>query len=344
MSNMTPFSIQKEMATGAWKPNIYLSNMAMAFFQEMSYFVADQVFPVIPVQLPSASYITFSKEDLMRDDVRKKPLYGSVDPAAIGNQSNTYNCEIDQLILGNDEFQAITFQRSGIPGASDPRTGRVRTAVEKSKIHNDRIWAEKFFKPGVWVKDMEGTADAPGSDQFYQFDNGNSDPVRFVGNQIVEMKKESSVKPNKIVLGAEVFVALQNHEAILERIKYQGSAANPASVTEKILAELFGVDKVVTAWASYNKKPVGGSDIDFIVDPKGMLLTYAPDHAAIDVPSAGYTFAWDILGAGTHMALTQFKGPQATHTEYLEGIAAYDMKQTCKDLGFYFGKCVGSAE
>ena len=183
MSIMTPMSIQKEMATGTWKPNIFLSNMAMAFFQEMSYFVADQVFPVIPVQLASSNYIEFSKEDLMRDDMKKKPLFGSVDPAVIGNSDHTYNCEIDQLILGHDEFQAINFARSGIPGASDPRAGRVRTAVEKSKIHNDRIWAEKFFKPGVWAKDMEGTADAPGSDQFYQFDNGNSDPARLLSSR-----------------------------------------------------------------------------------------------------------------------------------------------------------------
>ena len=76
MSGMTPQKLEYEIAKGAFKPNIYLTNLSMAYFQDASRYVAKDIFPICPVQLSSARYYIFSKEDLLRDNVQRKPMFG----------------------------------------------------------------------------------------------------------------------------------------------------------------------------------------------------------------------------------------------------------------------------
>ena len=125
-------------------------------------------------------------------------------------------------------------------------------------------------------------------------------------------------------------------------VKYGGSTANPATVTENVLAQLFEVEQVFVVESAHNKAPQGAPDADmeYICDPKGMLLCYTTNSPAIDEPSAGYTFTWDMLGNGQWMAVTNYLGAPATHSEFVEGICAFDMKQVCPDLAVYFKDCV----
>ena len=71
-------------------------------------------------------------------------------------------------------------------------------------------------------------------------------------------------------------MSLKNHQAILERVKYGGTTANPASVTENVLAELFGVEKLVVLRSIANKAAMGAdADMQFIGDPDAFLASYA---------------------------------------------------------------------
>ena len=82
------------------KPNMYLSNMSMAYFADPKDWVAPALFPICPVSLTSSYYYEFLNGDLARDQVRRKPAYGKVDPAVMGHTDHTYSCEVDQIIFG----------------------------------------------------------------------------------------------------------------------------------------------------------------------------------------------------------------------------------------------------
>lgn len=66
------------------------------------------------------------------------------------------------------------------------------------------------------------------------------------------MNQQTGRMPNRLGLGINVFNALKVHPGILERVKYGGSTANPASVTENVLAQLFGVEKIVRLFLRCN--------------------------------------------------------------------------------------------
>lgn len=335
----TNAGIQSQIAKG-WKPNNYLTNLSMAYFANPADFVATKIFPICPVAQSASYYYKFSKADLARDNVSRKPAFGKVQPAIMGQTDDTYKCEVDQIIVGIDQIGTLDFQRSHAPGVADPRKAKVRFATEQMLLHQDILFAKNFFKAGVWNNEYAGVASTPSGKQFLKFSDSNFDPVHFFDQLKTEIKKNGRRTPNKLALGIEAFNALKIHGDIVERVKYTGSSANPAIVNEKVLAELFGIKEVVVLESTYNSASIGGENMDFICDPKGALLCYATDAPAIDEPSAGYIFTWDMLGNGQPVAFDQYEGEKGTHSEYIEGIMSSDMKKTCDDLAIYLKECV----
>jgi hypothetical protein len=329
------------IAKGVFKPHIYLTNLALAFFQNAEGFVSRKMFPVVPVPISTGRFYEFDKGDLARDNVRRKPEFGKVAPAIFGKSDHIYKCEVDQIITGIDQISSLDLQRTNAPGAIDPRRGKTRFIAEQMNIHLDDVWAGQYFNPESWGNVWEGTGATPGASQFYYFDNDNSDPVRLFNALSTTMLQLGLRKPNKICMGVNVFGALQTNQTILERIKYQGSEANPADVTANVLAQLFKVQEIVVAESVINRSSIGeADDLQFICDPNSLLLVYTTNAPSIDEPSAGYTFTWDMLGNGQYLAVQQYLGEPATHTEFIEGLLCTSPQVTCKDLGVFMKNAV----
>lgn len=323
------------------KPNKFLTNISIAHFQNDSFYAARKVFPIVRVPLQAAHYNIFGKGDLARDDMRDKPIFGKVEPSIISQSEDTYSCKEKQIILGIDQIGANNTARMGVPGVADPRLAKTRVIAEKMNIHLDAMFANSFFKSGVWSNEYTGTESDNSGKNFIKFDNGNSDPVKLILDLKREMLRQSRRRPNKLTLGANTFDALTQHPAIMERIKYTGTTANPAVVTERVLAELFGVEDVLVLESTYNAAAVGEeTKMEFICEPKGALLSYAPSTASIDEPSAGYIFAWDMGLGGDLYYVDSYEGEKGTHTEYVEGMASLDMKKTGDDMAVYLKDCV----
>lgn len=332
--------IQTRIMKG-WKPNRYLTNMSQAYFANPGDWVATRIFPICPVQLTTSFYYTFLKGDLARDNVRRKPAYGKVDPAVMGHTDDTYKCEVDQIITGIDQIGTLDYQRSNSPASIDPRRSKVRFAAEQMNLHLDVQFAKNFFQPGVWANEMNGVDNAPGGNQFLKFSNANFDPVHFFNARRREIKLSGRREPNKLALGYDAYIALTEHPDILERVKYTGSTANPAVVTRQVLAQILQIEEVAVLESTYNvAEPGQKDDMQFICDSTGALLCYATPTPAIDEPSAGYIFTWDMLGNGSWMATDQFEGEGGTHTEFIEGLMSTDMKKTADDLACYMKNCV----
>lgn len=332
-------SIAADIAKG-WKPNNYLTNMSVVYFQPDDWFVSPFVFPILPVQLSTSYYYIFDKGDLARDNVQRKPEFGKVTPMMFGSKQELYSCEVDQIIVGIDQISTLNYQRSAAPGIIDPRRAKVRIATEQLKLHMDRVFADGYFKSGAWTNEWAGVTTTPSGKQFYKFSDSNCDPVKFIGDRRVEMMREGRRKPNVLALGVEAYEALKNNASILDRVKYSGSTANPATINANVLAQLFEIDRVVVLNSTYNKGGYGSTSMDFVCDSKGALLAYAAPNPAIDEVSAGYTFAWDMLGNGQYLAFDQYEGEKGTHTEFIEGLTSYTSKKVCDELGVFMKECV----
>lgn len=335
---MNTSKINAQIAKGAFRPHTALTNMALAYYQDAQNYFAKGIFPICRVRQSSDNYYVFNKEDLLRDSWQRKPAYGKVMPTVISEHTETYNCQVDQMIMGVDLIRQTDIDRRQDPSIADPRKQRTKTIAEQANIHQDRVFAEKFFKAGVWANEWAGVDNtAPNGKEFIKFSNGNSDPIKFIAEQKLSVHKQTGRTPNKLALGANVFTALTQHPGILERVKYSGSTANPAMVTRNVLAQLFGVDELVVLMSIYNKAKMGAdADMSFIGDPNAMLLAYATNTPSVEEPSAGYIFTWDMLGDGQILPIRQYPGEPGTDTEYIDGLMAYDIRKTADDLAVFF--------
>lgn len=337
MSNISPAQISAQIAKGQFRPHTALTNMAQAYYQNAANYFARAIFPICRVSLSADNYYIFNKEDLLRDGWQRKPAYGKVMPVVVSETTATYNCKVDQIIMGIDEIRQTDLNRRQGPGLKDPRQQRTRTIAEQSNIHQDRLFADAFFKSGVWTNEWTGVdTTATEGKQFIKWSNDNSDPIKFIADQKLEMHQQTGRTPNKLAIGANVFNALRQHPAILERVKYGGSTANPASVTKNVLAQLFEIDELVVLMSIMNQAKQGAeADMQFIGDPDAVLLAYATSAPSVDEPSAGYIFTWDMLGDGQMLPIFHYPGENGTHSEYVEGLMAYDMRKTADDLAVF---------
>lgn len=332
-------TIKKALSNG-WTPNRYLTNMSVAYFQPDDWFVSPFIFPILPVQLSNGLYKVFSKADLARDNMARKPEFGKVTPMMFGSDQQSYSCEVEQVIIGLDQISTLDYSRSGIPGISDPRKAKVRIATEQAKLHMDVLFANGYFKSGIWTNEWTGVASNPSTSQFVHFDDANFDPIHFFGARRTEMMKAGRREPNVLALGVEAYEGLKQNPDILDRVKYSGSTANPATINTNVLAQLLEIERVVVLKSVYNKGAYGVEDMDFVCDSKGALLAYAAPNPAVDEVSAGYTITWDMLGTGNYLVFDQWEGEKGTHTEFIEALMSCTPKKVCDDLGMFMKNCV----
>lgn len=330
-------NVSKSIVGGGFKPHRFLTNMSVAYFQEESDFVAPSIFPVVPVQLSSGQIRIFNRGDLARDNFQEKPEFGSVNPAQLSTDRTDYNVRVDQMIMGIDEIQQVNNNRLNLPGSVNPMIGRTRAMAEQAKLHMDAMWAQKFFQTGVWENEYSGNAtDNLDGKKFKKLSNKDTDPLALF-NTLKRMRQPWMRRRfNTLVLGTDAYDCLCMHPVILERIRYGASAANPATVTENVLAQLFGVSTVKVLESTMNMAAPGeAEDMQFICDPKSMLFAYVDPNPSVDSPTAGLTLSWDPTGNGQPLVVQQFEGRPSDHANYMEALCAYDMKITCNDMGLF---------
>lgn len=309
-----------------------LTNISVAYMQDESSFIADKVFPRIPVKKQSDVYFVYNKGDFFRDEARVR---GGASESVGGEYgveaANPYYCKLHAF------HKDVTEQdRANYDEPLDADEDATDFVTQKMLIRREVEWASKYFAPAVWTTQVQGVPATPGAGQTLQWDVATSDPISTINNQAVLMASQTGFKPNKLVLSPFVFYALKNHEDILDRIKY----TQKGIVTTDLLATLFEVDQVHVAWGVVNAANQGAAvdDIDFIMG-KHALLCYANPRPAIKKPSAGYIFTWTgLLGSGAYgnRIVRLPMDMLGLGTERIEGEVAFDAKVIAQDLGVFF--------
>ncbi len=310
-----------------------LTNISVAYMQDASNFIADKIFPVIPVQKQSDLYFIYNRDDFFRDEAK---LRAKGAESAGGDydieQSPPYFCRKWAYHTDINEEDVVNAD-----APLRPRQDATEFVSQKLLLRRENMWAQKFFQPGIWARETQGV-DTTGSvtdTTFIQFNNPTSDPIGYFAKERTRMAETTGYKPNTLVFSPHVFEALKNHPEILDRIKY----TQKGIVTLDLMASLFEVDNIYIPWAVQNTKPKGvaGGELSFVMG-KHALLAYVEKNPGIKKPSAGYTFAWTGLkGAGAlGNRIVRIPMPWlGMDTERIEAEMALDMKTVAGDLGTF---------
>lgn len=307
-----------------------LTNISVAYMQDANNFIADKVFPIIPVQKQSDTYFVYNRDDFFRDEAAER---------AKGTESAGGDYDVEQAppyFCKKWAFHADVTEEDRV-NADDPlkpNEDATEFVSQKLLIRRENLWAQQYFRTGVWGKEIQAVDTAPTGDQILQFDNHASDPIGVITKQNVQMAENTGYKANTLVLSPYAYNALKNHPDVLDRIKY----TQKGIVTLDLLATLFEVERVFVPWAvqaTSKKGTEGKTPLSFIMG-KHALLLYVEKNPGLKKPSAGYTFAWTGLkGAGAFgNRIVRIPMPWlGMDTERIEGEMAFDMKVVAADMG-----------
>lgn len=312
-----------------------LTNISVAFRQSQDAFIADKVFPVVPVQKQTDSFFTIPRGAMLRDQFEKKAPGAAPAKATYNYGTDTYRADI--YALGTqvaDEIRA----NADSPLRLDQDMTELLT--QQGLIRKERLWAEQFFAAGVYAGDVAGVASAPGASQFLQWNDAASTPIEDIRAGKRRVHARTGYRPNKLVLGREAFDVLLDHPDIVGRLD-RGQTSGAAMVMKDALAALFEVQEVLVMDAIWNSAVEGAADSLGFIGGKAALLVYAPASAGLMTPSAGYTFSWTGLMGGGALGMNMRRiRDERLMSDELVAQMAFDQKLISGDLGSFFATCV----
>jgi hypothetical protein len=322
-----------------------LTNILVGYMQPESAFVADKVFPNIPVTKQADAYFEYDRDDWNLDEMEERAPGAESAGSGYELGTNAYYAPVKAL------HKDIPDQLRG--NADDPlNLDRDATMFlsHKFRLNRERRWAARYFTTGVWTFQADGVdsgATAAGSfdptnlssNDKLRWNDGASNPIEDMRQGMTKMQERTGFRPNKLVLGRPVFDVLVDHPDFIARMD-RGQTQGAAMANRAAIAAILELDEVVVMDAIYNsakKKGTTDTETNAFIGGKHAGLYYANPTPSVLTPSAGYTFSWTGYLAATQQG-ARMKKFRMEHlaSDRVEIEAAYDQKLVGADLGYFF--------
>lgn len=315
--------------------NAALTNISVAFMQEDNSFVADRVFPIVPVPKQSDRYFVYNKGDFFRSEAQLRAP-GSASAGSGFSIDNTPSYFADVYAIHKDIDDQI---RANSDAAINPDRDATLYVTQQLLLRRELTWANTFFAAAAgWTGSTTGGNVAVGNLLNGAWSAAGSTPIEDIDRQQDAMQRLTGYRPNKLVVGTQVHRVLKNHPDVLDRIRY----TQEGIVTEQLLASLLGVDEYMVARATNNTAASGAADVMAMVAVQtSALLCYSAPNPGLMTPSAGYMMAWNgLLGAGPSGNRIKRFRMEHLASDRIEGELAFAAEQVSTELGCYFDQVV----
>lgn len=324
--------------------NTPLTQISIAYLQDLDGFIADEVFPSIPVQKPSDRYYVYPRDAWNRIDA--KPRAPASESAGSGwTVDNTPNFSCVVYAIHHDIDDQIRATADAILNLDRDATEYVSRQLMLKK---EKLWTQRFFSTGVWTgstgthagangADLTGDNVGTGANQFKRWDQAGSTPIQDIWGQAIGMAGKTGFRPNTLTFSPATLNSLVNHADVIDRIKY----TQRGIATVDILAALFNIDRVLVPWVSENTAAEGAALAQDFMYGKNAMLSYAAPSPSLMQPSAGYTFSWaGLFGAGPlGQRISSFR-VEILRSDRVEGEMGFDQKLVASDLGVFFSSTI----
>jgi len=310
-----------------------LTNISVAYLQNQDNFIADKVFPVIPVDKKSNKFFTYTKNDWFRDEAQRRA--GGTESAGGGYGLSTGSYSADVFAFHKDVDDQTLYN-------SDTPLNPLREATEfvtrRLMLRKEVQWNTDFFAGSVWNNDYDGVSGTPSTNEVKQWsDYAASDPIDDIEDAKSGILSTTGMEANTLVLGYDVFRSLKNHPDIVDRIKYTSSQ----TVTADMLAAMFDIPRVIVSKGVKATNNEGGTAAYSFTSGKKALLCHVAPTPGLLTPSAGYSFSWTGVsgGLGATVGTSQFR-MESLKADRIEAEMAFDNKVIASDLGWFWDTVV----
>lgn len=300
-----------------------LTTISVAYLQDENNYVADKVFPMVPVNNRSDVYFTYNKDDFRRGNLIIRPP--STESAGGG-----YRIDAEQTYRAKVYGWHVDISDQVRDNADDPLNQDADAAkfiMQTLLIGREKLWSDTYFTTGVWGTDLVGGTG------FTKWSAANSDPEADIDDQKIAILQNTGKKANTLVVDLATHLRLKKHPLVQERFKYTSSD----SITTAMLAAFFEIDRYLVGMASHNAAAEHATASNQMILGDNALLAYVAPQPRLMEPSAGYIFTWKGLSRTNPfgVATTNLRMPELK-ADRIETEMAFDMKVVSADCGVFF--------
>lgn len=256
----------------------FLSNLVTGF--RPRDFIADQIFPVVPVNKQSNLFATIPKGNWFRTDVSNRA------PGTLANEIS--------YTVGSDTYFAPNYElRHKIPWETldnadapfQPLQTGTELLITKHSL-NLEVRVEQTLAAGIG-----SSAILTGANAWSDF--ANSDPIGNIETAQNAIQSTTGLDPNLAVIGRKAWQKIRRHPDIVQRV-FPGAGIG-GTVDLAAFASLIGVDKVLIGKTIKNTSVEGVGSNDTFTDVWSTnvhLLYVDPNPRGDMVATFGLSFLW----------------------------------------------------
>lgn len=258
-------------------PDQFLGTISLAF-QNPAY-ISEKILPIVPSDKQHDLFPIFSKQHFRVRPTSRAP----------GVQSKTIEIDLDKrgsfFCDGHSQDAPMPVE---IQSNADPAVELDIEVTEKVteiiRIDQENNAAAVLTNPST----ITSNTTLSGTSQWSDFQNSN--PKLAIQAQMRSVMLATGLRPNRLLIGWDVYVQLQSHPIILDALKYTGGVKG--EITPQMLAQYFGLEEVIVPQSMKQGANMGQTDSLSFIWGKVALLFYAPANPGKRTPALGYTFVW----------------------------------------------------
>jgi hypothetical protein len=298
-----------------------LTNVSIAYATDKSEYVASRIYPVVPVKKQAAKYYEWPRSLWAKSMAQKRNR--ASESAGISwrlESKDAYYCEVYALHSDIDDRD-----RANVDNQFQVDAEATGVLQNQLLLKRELDFLAKNFVTGKWSTDV-----APN----VKWDAANATIISDIRDTIAAVRMKSGFRPNKLVVQERVFNRLLESADVIDRLKGNNNAQNPAVANAQTIAAILGLKEVIVAGAITN---TATSDLtpnyNFAAGNHALLL-YTPDRPGLMTPSAGYTFVWTgLFGVGPEGERVKKFRMENLSSDRIECEQNYDFKIVAPDAG-----------
>ena len=246
-----------------------LSNVSVKYRNKE--YIADQVFPTVPVKEESNVYRIYSRNFRLPNTLRADKAMA---------RDHDFQVSTGSYLLQEHAIKDyVTDRMKQNYDMADLRADTVEELTDVIMRRREREVAD-LFTSSSWSL---GVSLASGS----QFSDNTTTvlPTSVFDTGATTILNNSGFEPNFGIISRDTWVALKNHTSILDRIKY-----TQILFGQDLLASLLGIDQMLISRAQIDSSAEGQTESIGNIWSDVAFLGYRPPRPSPKAPSSGYIF------------------------------------------------------
>jgi len=246
-----------------------LSNISVKY--QNTEYIADQVFPRMPVKLDSDLYRIWVRNFRIPETKRA--------PKAVANEHNFEVTTASYLLEDHALKNYVGDEEADNYDITDLRADMTEELTDVIMRMREKKVADLFTTTNWSLNVSLAAANA------FNANTTVSNPIPVFDTAATTVIQNSGYKPNFGILPRDAFVACKNHVSVLDRTKYTTSEMTPA-----MLAGLFDLPELLIPISSVDTSAPGTTEAISQIYGDIAFVGYKAPNPSPMKPSCGYTF------------------------------------------------------